>query len=83
MTHFETYNQIINFRKSNPLPKDVIEKQANACRGKKRTAETRKKMSESQKGLRWFTNGEVNSYSRTCPDGFRPGMTRKIKKVSK
>lgn len=64
-------------------PKDVIEKRANACRGKKRTAETRKKMSESQKGLRWFTNGEVNSYSRTCPDGFRPGMTRKIKKVSK
>lgn len=61
-------------------PKDAVEKRAAANRGKKRSVETRRKMSESLKGLRWFTDGKTNAYARKCPDGFRPGMTRKRSK---
>lgn len=61
-------------------PKEAIAKRVAKVRGQKRTLETRKKISSSLQGLRWFTNGETNSYSRKCPEGFWAGMTRNKKK---
>ena len=73
----ESLNGHIGYWKGKTQSKDAVEKRASKNRGKKRSMETRQKMSESQKGLRWFTNGKINSYSRECPEGFWAGMTRK------
>ena len=41
--------------------------------GKTHSEETKRKMSESQKGMHWFTDGEKNVKAFECPDGFHPG----------
>ena len=38
--------------------------------------DVRKKMAESKKGRRFFTNGIINVCDFTCPPGFWPGRTR-------
>lgn len=47
-------------------------------RGRVDSVETRMKKSASHKGLsvgkRWWNNGTVNVFSRTCPAGFSAGM---------
>ena len=48
----------------------------------KHTEEYKKKMSEIQKGKKWFTNGVKNVFDFVCPDGYRPGMTRGINKTN-
>ena len=45
-------------------------------RGKKRSEETKKKLSEAKKGKKRFTNGIINVFDFTCPPGFWPGVTR-------
>ena len=48
------------------------------------SAETRKKLSESQKGEKnsqfgthWYTNGEIDIKAKECPEGFRLGRHKK------
>ena len=51
--------------------------------GKKHSDETRRKMSESQKGkhigntaskgMHWYNNGKINKLCYECPEGFTPG----------
>lgn len=48
----------------------------------KHTDDFREKMSEIQKGKKWFTNGRNNVFGFVCPEGYRPGMTRGIRKVN-
>ena len=45
--------------------------------------ETRKKLSEANKGkniwtkgMHWFNNGKINKVCYECPEGFVPGMLR-------
>lgn len=50
--------------------------------GRHHSEETKKKISEAQKGntatkgMHWFNNGKVNKMCFECPDGFVPGMLR-------
>lgn len=46
---------------------------------------TKEKISESCKGYKWFTNGEIQIRSKECPPGFRPGQKpgQKRKQLSK
>ena len=41
------------------------------------SAETRRKIGETKKGMRWFNNGKINIRAKECPDGFTPGQLRK------
>lgn len=39
--------------------------------------ETRQKMSQTRKALKWFTNGITDTRSKECPVGFYPGRSKK------
>lgn len=41
--------------------------------GKKLSVETKKQLSDSHKGLRWWNNGISNIFAKECPEGFIPG----------
>ena len=41
------------------------------------SAETRRKIGETKKGMRWFNNGKINIRAKECPEGFTPGRLRK------
>ena len=47
------------------------------CFGRSRSLESRKRMSETKKLKHykkfWWTNGEIETWSETCPDGFHKG----------
>lgn len=57
-------------------------------KGKPRSAETRKKLSELNKGNKyglgntnvrgrhWYNNGQINALVYECPEGFVPGILR-------
>ena len=45
----------------------------NPFYGKTHSEETRKKISEGNKGMRWFNNGEKCVRAKECPSGFIPG----------
>lgn len=54
-------------------------------KGKKLSDEAKRKVSEARKGQPsptkgklWFTDGVHNIMAYECPDGFKPGMTRRI-----
>lgn len=51
--------------------------------GKKQSEETKQKRRESLHKLQWFTNGEVDVRSETCPDGYYPGRTYKMDEQTK
>lgn len=38
--------------------------------------ETKKKMSESRKGLHWYNNGVVQVLAKTCPPGYKKGRIK-------
>jgi hypothetical protein len=42
---------------------------------KKYKRETIEKRKETIKNYKWYTNGEKNTLSNNCPEGFRPGKT--------
>ena len=53
-------------------------------KGKPRSAETRKKLSEAGKGkniwikcTHWYNNGKINIRAKECPEGFVPGIIKK------
>lgn len=48
----------------------------------KHTEEYKKKMSEMQRGKKWFTNGVKNVFDFVCPEGYRPGLTRGLAKTN-
>ena len=78
------------------LSEERRKKMSEARKGHSVTEETRKKISvaksefnkthgivpPSQKGKRWFTNGEINVKAEDCPVGFTPGITRYMDKQS-
>ena len=55
---------------------ESIQKMSEAHKGKSRSAETKNKISETFKSLRWFNNGIKNVRAKECPDGFIPGRLR-------
>ena len=56
--------------------KDAAEVKSRANKGKKRSEETRKKLSKALKGKRWFNNGKINTMVKECPSGFVPGILK-------
>lgn len=55
---------------------------SNAAKNRKPISEeTKKKLSESNKGKNkgkhWFNNGIIETYAFECPEGFIPGMLRR------
>lgn len=84
MQAFEQPNE--SFVRGRLLPdKEVGEKISKALTGKKRSPrsdETKKKISDKQKGKskkkQWYTDGKHNILSAACPDGFKPGRTFSI-----
>lgn len=38
-----------------------------------------KHISEINKGRHWYTDGTINVHAHECPEGFKPGMTRRKK----
>lgn len=55
--------------KSNPNTR--ISNMTRVC-----SSDTRQKMSEARKDLKWYTDGINDKRSRTCPIGFYPGRTK-------
>lgn len=53
-----------------------IQKMSEAKKGKHLSADTKKKISETFKSLRWFNNGKINIRAKECPEGFVPGRLR-------
>ena len=43
-------------------------------KGKAPSKETRNKLSEASTGKHWYNNGVVNTFARSCPEGFVRGM---------
>ena len=56
--------------------KEAAEVKSMANKGKKRSEETRKKLSTANKGKRWFNNGKINTMAKEFPDGFVPGRIK-------
>ena len=46
-------------------------------KGKPKSEEHKKKMSEAQKGYHWYNNGKISIRVKECPDGFTPGMLKR------
>ena len=46
---------------------------SEANRGRECQIKTREKISQAVKGKRWFNNGELETQSHTCPEGWKPG----------
>ena len=46
-------------------------------KGKILSEETRKKMSETHNGKHWYNNGIVDTFAKSCPEGFVPGRIRR------
>ncbi len=57
--------------------KEAIDKRRQVVLGTKRTAEVCEKIRQANLGMHYYTNGVVNVKTRGCPQGFRPGVTRK------
>lgn len=51
-------------------------KLSEAHKGKHRSEETKKKIGEAKKGMRWFNNGKISKRARECPEGFVPGRIK-------
>lgn len=49
------------------------EKNRLAHLGKKASNDTKAKLKESHKGLKWYNDGIHNIFAKECPDGFVPG----------
>ena len=53
-------------------------------KGKHRSDETKKKISEASKGnknvkgTRWYNNGKISKRAKECPDGFVTGRIKKL-----
>ena len=45
-------------------------------KGKKLSDETKQKIGEAKKGIRFFNNGKINIRAKECPEGFVPGQLR-------
>ena len=45
-------------------------------KGKKFSAENKKKIGEAKKGMLFFNNGKINIRARECPPGFVPGRIK-------
>ena len=45
-------------------------------KGKHISEEHKKMISKANKDRKWFTNGIINVFDFTCPQGFVPGLTR-------
>lgn len=45
-------------------------------KGKNISEEHKKMISKANKDRKWFTNGIINVFDFTCPQGFVPGLTR-------
>jgi hypothetical protein len=56
-----------------PITEETREKLRISHLGYKISNETKKKLSESSKGRKWYNNGIVNKFERYCPEGFVPG----------
>lgn len=81
----ETKVKLSEVRKGRKLSEEHKHKLRIARLGKKLSDETKRKVSEARKGkesptkgkLR-FTDGVHNITASECPDGFKPGMTRRV-----
>ena len=82
----ETKNKMSEAQKGKHLSEESKKKMSEAKKGnqnwlgKKHSKETKNKMGEARKGMRWYNNGEVNTMSKECPEGFVLGRLRKCKK---
>lgn len=82
----ETKNKMSEAQKGKPKSEESKKKMSEAKKGnqtwlgKKHSKETKNKMSEARKDMRWYNNGEVNTMSKECPEGFVLGRLRKCKK---
>ena len=53
--------------------------QSLAKLGVKHSPERNAKKSALQTGKKWYNNGEVNTFTFECPEGFVPGMLKRKK----
>lgn len=59
--------------------KEARERMSLAGKGRMHTEKTKLKISKSQTGLRFWTNGEVTVRTCECPVGFVAGMAKAFK----
>lgn len=55
----------------------------NGMYNKHHTEEAKQKISNFGKGKHWFNNDELEVFVFTCPEGFKPGRIKKIRKETK
>lgn len=56
---------------------EAKKKISNSKKGISKTAEHKRKLSESIKGKHKYNNGIINIYAYECPEGFYPGFIKK------
>ena len=56
--------------------REKLRNRKNGMLGRNQTDETKKKISESKKGIRWWNNGTEQKQCRECPDGWTHGRIR-------
>ena len=56
--------------------KEAAEATSKAKKVKRHSEESKKKISETEKGKHWYNNGKENKYCYECPPGFVPGRIK-------
>lgn len=77
--HYETHCGPNKGKKFGPLSEEHKKKISESHKDKPcpHSEEWERKQSDNMKGRHWFTNDKVNKFSKTCPEGFHPGITNK------
>lgn len=81
----EARQKLSEIAKGRKLSEETKQKISKSQKGKKRNLDTKqheqysKNASNRNTGRHWFTNGEINTFTYKCPDGFRKGYTRHTK----
>lgn len=61
------------FGKHRTFSEETLKKMSDSHKRDNLSTETRRKLSESLRGRRWYNNGIKAVWAKECPNGFKPG----------
>ena len=75
--HKKIRKQISDKLKGHLVSNETKQKISNKNKGHRHTKESIEKIGQSSKGKHFYTNGVINVFRYTCPEGFVPGRLLK------